>query len=1108
MRGSRTGTIGRARQLLTVTAVVVASTPVLGAPAQAANPSANLDQCENGKASAPKNCDWGNGNLNENNSHYGEGDSVPYRVKFSNLTTSPATHTVTIEWDTTKSGKHAFDYLTTYNRTQAGDPCAGVTPCANPSTAPIPADTSLTPANGFSGTQIPGNFTLWNGTIVSTGTYTRTGSAAGDGSTRITITFTAATANPVLAWSGHVGTRLDWGVSGSASSISGSPYHMRLLDLDGSGGNQDMSMSAESVVFPSSITIVKQATPEGSRQFSFNGSDGLGAFTLVDDGLDNVTPHNFKKFSGLTGFYDNTTKNTYDFTETVPTGWELSSITCGTGAVYTADPATGALSIKLAEGTDVVCTYTNNDILPTITVGKVPTPSSVMEPSGAVSFAVSVRNNSAVEPVTLTTLSDSVYGNIASATNAALTSTTCAVPQVITAGSTYNCAFVANVTGNAGATHANTVTATVTDAEANNITGTASATVPITNRMPAVSVTKTPSPTTVTEPGANVTFTIRTTNGTAEAVSLYELNDSVFGNIASASNAALVSTTCAVPQSLAGSASYSCSFTALVSGNAGATHNNTITARVRDDETNTASNTASAAVTVTDRLPSITVTKTPTPASVPEPGGNVSFAVQVANGTAEAVTLYELNDSVFGNLLSATNAAVSSNTCPAAPTAIPGSGTYSCSFTAFISGDAGATHNNTVTARVRDDETNTTSNTGSASVPVTNVAPAVSVTKTPRQASVAEPGADVAFDLVVTNNSVEPVTLYELTDSVYGNVADGSNSKLVSTTCAVPATLAKPGSYSCAFTAFVAGNGATTHTNTVTARVRDNENGTASNTGSANVSVTDAPPRVAVTKTPSKTTVAVGTPVTYTYKVTNPGVEPLVVVTVTDDKCSPVTRTGGDTDSDGHLDPGEEWIYTCTTTLTGTTVNTVSVVAEDDEGTGVLETATARVEVTNPRIAIDKSADPQSASPGQTVTYTYVVTNPGDGPLTDVRVTDDKCSPVSFVGGDADGDTVLDQGETWTYRCAQVVGSSGDSLTNIGTVTAKDATGATVSADDTETIAIVLGVTFERSAPTVLGVDLPRTGAALAGWAATGTGFVAAGAGLLLAGRRRRRSAR
>jgi len=38
----------------------------------------------------------------------------------------------------------------------------------------------------------------------------------------------------VLAWGGHIATRGDWGANNAAVSISGSPYHTRLLDLDGS----------------------------------------------------------------------------------------------------------------------------------------------------------------------------------------------------------------------------------------------------------------------------------------------------------------------------------------------------------------------------------------------------------------------------------------------------------------------------------------------------------------------------------------------------------------------------------------------------------------------------------------------------------------------------------------------------------------------------------------------------------------------------------------------------------------------------------------------------------------------------------------------------------
>jgi hypothetical protein len=52
-----------------------------------------------------------------------------------------------------------------------------------------------------------------------------------------------------------------------------------------------------------------------------------------------------------------------------------------------------------------------------------------------------------------------------------------------------------------------------------------------------------------------------------------------------------------------------------------------------------------------------------------------------------------------------------------------------------------------------------------------------------------------------------------------------------------------------------------------------------------------------------------GDQLTFSYTVTNPGDVPLTHVTATDDKCSPLTRTG-DT-SDTTLDPGDTWTYTC-----------------------------------------------------------------------------------------------------------------------------------------------------------------------------------------------------
>jgi uncharacterized repeat protein (TIGR01451 family) len=54
---------------------------------------------------------------------------------------------------------------------------------------------------------------------------------------------------------------------------------------------------------------------------------------------------------------------------------------------------------------------------------------------------------------------------------------------------------------------------------------------------------------------------------------------------------------------------------------------------------------------------------------------------------------------------------------------------------------------------------------------------------------------------------------------------------------------------------------------------------------------------------------------------------------------------------------------------------------------------------------------------GGTVTYTKKVTNPGTVALSNVKVTDDKCSQVRYISGDTNSDSKLDPTETWIYTC-------------------------------------------------------------------------------------------
>src|SRR6185312_580425 len=168
------------------------------------------------------------------------------------------------------------------------------------------------------------------------------------------------------------------------------------------------------------------------------------------------------------------------------------------------------------------------------------------------------------------------------------------------------------------------------------------------NVNPTIEVTKTALPTNVNEPSGSVTFTVKVKNTSvsSDPVTLTSLYDSVYGDLNGTG-------TCATGGSpIASGATYTCSFTKTVSGNAGSTHTNTVTAHAKDDENNDTSNTGSATVTVDNVNPSISVTKTASPTSVPEPSGTITYTVTVTNNSvsSDPVTLTSLNDSVYGDL--------------------------------------------------------------------------------------------------------------------------------------------------------------------------------------------------------------------------------------------------------------------------------------------------------------------------------------------------------------------------------------------------------------------------------------------------------------------------
>ena len=92
---------------------------------------------------------------------------------------------------------------------------------------------------------------------------------------------------------------------------------------------------------------------------------------------------------------------------------------------------------------------------------------------------------------------------------------------------------------------------------------------------------------------------------------------------------------------------------------------------------------------------------------------------------------------------------------------------------------------------------------------------------------------------------------------------------------------------------------------------------------------------------------------------------------------------------------------------------------------------------------------------GDTMTFTFAVSNPGNSPLRDVHVTDDHCAAVSAAPverRDDDGDALLEGSEVWVFSCTMPVPAHAtgeeDPVCNVATATGEDEGGTAVTASD------------------------------------------------------------
>ncbi|MEY2818178.1 MAG: hypothetical protein RL275_1641, partial [Chloroflexota bacterium] len=211
------------------------------------------------------------------------------------------------------------------------------------------------------------------------------------------------------------------------------------------------------------------------------------------------------------------------------------------------------------------------DVAPTIEVTKTADPIAVPETGGNVTFTFVVKNTSSEEPVTITSLSDSVYGVLAGDTD-------CKVGTVLAAGASCEFAFTEWVEGDyeSGIVHNNVFTAVAEDNDGTEATDDDDATVIFTDATANIDVEKFVSVNNgttwhdadlATGPkaafGQDVQFKFVVTN-TGNTTLAVTLSDSDFDLSA-----------CTIPTSLAAGASFECVITVTAQA---AQHHNTATA--------------------------------------------------------------------------------------------------------------------------------------------------------------------------------------------------------------------------------------------------------------------------------------------------------------------------------------------------------------------------------------------------------------------------------------------------------------------------------------------------------------------------------------------------
>ncbi|MGV3585866.1 MAG: T9SS type A sorting domain-containing protein [Adhaeribacter sp.] len=333
-----------------------------------------MEQIRNGSASSPVNpAQWQNGNAGNQTAHYAEGHSIGYRALLTGLPVGE-TVTLTLGYDITHSSKNAIDFLTHYDRLQPHGQFFHTQEVVNPTLGTSFANGATTPTTieiprPYNGNPTPAGdayddiaadkrvMTMWGGNLTGiayVSPFANTSLAQAE--QRLTVTFEVTSASAVLAWGGHIASRLDWGfttggVPLSAGGISGSPYHMRLIGWTLSNlGQQDRSLSAQAVVPPPGCALT------GTAAVCANPINGTTTYQYATTEVADTYNWTLTNSGGANAFFDpppSTTSNNVTVNPGTNAGSYTVQLVTVRGGISSTEPCQFTTTVTKTEVPDV-----------------------------------------------------------------------------------------------------------------------------------------------------------------------------------------------------------------------------------------------------------------------------------------------------------------------------------------------------------------------------------------------------------------------------------------------------------------------------------------------------------------------------------------------------------------------------------------------------------------------------------------------------------------------------------------------------------------------------------------------------------------------------------